>query len=145
MQATTGSTRSTAAPSRAADGQCPRCGLRGLHASADDCIDALRSKIAEMEFAKDAAREARGPRPGRPSKRGGLRNRKDGRTVILDGDQVSLAEAARRLGMHAGTLYHQIARSTGNPKAQDVDLGSIGVDVAARGGSQPQQASGGGQ
>jgi hypothetical protein len=30
-------------------GTCPRCGLRGPHANARECIDALRDKLAELE------------------------------------------------------------------------------------------------
>ena len=32
------------------DGLCRRCGLVGAHATAGECIDALRGLVAELEF-----------------------------------------------------------------------------------------------
>lgn len=77
---------------------CSRCGVLeiGQHRTPIDCIDALRSVIADLEMRSDTHAIA-------PA--GGRRERKDHRYVILDGHRLCLADAARLLGMSAAALH----------------------------------------
>ena len=111
---------------------CPRCGLRGgQHADAAECIDSLRDLVARLEFKVE--QRAGKPAPlSQPSHRGGRRERKDQRTVMLDGERLCLTEAARRLGLAASALHWRIFRRTGDAAYQNVDVRAIGADVARR-------------
>jgi hypothetical protein len=108
---------------------CPRCGLRGArHADAEECIDALRDHIARLSFKI----EQRADKPSQPTRRGGRRERKDNRFVLLDGERLTLAEAGRRLGLTASSLHFRILRRTKDAEYREVDLRAIGADVPRR-------------
>jgi len=105
---------------------CPRCGMRGdRHADAEECIDALRDHIARLSFKI----EQRADKPSQPTRRGGRRERKDNRFVLLDGDRLCLADAARRLGLSISSLHFRILRRTGTSDYGEVDLRAIRVEV----------------
>lgn len=107
---------------------CPRCGIRsaGQHENARECIDALRSVIAKMQFRCEQRTGARRP-PA--SGRGGFRNRTDARMVLLDGHRITLTEAGRRLGLSPSALHHRIVHRTGTTDYADVDLRAIQADA----------------
>jgi hypothetical protein len=132
-----------------ADGQvCESCGVRekGSHHTKEDCINALRDVIAEMEDRLDALRaiierfrllEVPELPPG---SRGGWRDRPDNRMVILDGDRISLTDAARRLGMSVWALHQRIVRRTRDPHYGEIDLRATEVDVRRSRGRKKKQA-----
>ncbi|MGO9008591.1 MAG: hypothetical protein ACLQPN_00695 [Bryobacteraceae bacterium] len=116
---------------------CSRCGLRvdGQHETPGDwacrgcpCVAALRSRIAELEFRLERTAQKRNG-PTQPEQRGGRRERKDQRVVVLDGERVCLTDAARRLGISPSALHFRIVNRTGGTEYGLVDLRSIGADV----------------
>src|SRR5437667_1267390 len=60
----------TVAPAQPKDampaGLCLRCGFQGQHLTADACIDALRSEIAQLEFRLDKPYKPRAKRQANP-------------------------------------------------------------------------------
>lgn len=106
--------------------RCRWCGLRvvGRHASPMECIDALRSRIADLEFGQEQRQK---PNDRGPSNRGGRRDRSDARMVVLDGRRVCLTEAARLIGISASALHFRILRRVRDPHYQDVDLRACGA------------------
>lgn len=109
---------------------CMRCGLQseGPHATAEDCIDALRDALARLEFEAERHAVRQHARNGADG-RGGFRKRRDARMVVLDGQRLCLTEAARRLGMSASALHFRIVRRSGTTDYSDVDLRAIQVEV----------------
>jgi len=89
----------------------------------DDCIDVLRDRIAVLEFQLMAHK--RKPAPGT---RGGYHGRRDARMVLLDGERLTLTEAARRLAMSASSLHFRILKRTGTADYTGVDLRAIHVE-----------------
>lgn len=132
------------------DGQvCPRCGLRGdgPHTAPGDrycrgcpCIDAMRARIAELEFKLErAAQKRQAPAvPIQIEQRGGRRNRPDARMVILDGEHLCLTEAARRLGISPSALHFRIANRVGAAEYGEVDLRLVEADVVRSKGTEAQ-------
>lgn len=110
---------------------CPRCGLglrgEGRHDKPTECIDALRDLVARLQFRAEARRAT----AAGPERRGGRRDRKDARMVILDGQRVCLAEAARRLGLSTSALHFRLLHRTRDPQYCDVDVRAVGADARA--------------
>ena len=105
---------------------CARCGVPGgQHVNAIACIDVLRDRIVRLEFRQESLAH-----PAQPEHRGGRRNRADNRMVVLDGDRLTLTDAARRLGITASTLHFRILNRTGNSAYRDVDVRTVGADGA---------------
>jgi hypothetical protein len=123
---------------------CLRCGLRtkGRHETPGDrlchgcpCVDALRARIADLEFRLERAAQKRvGPVPTQQEppaeRRGGRRNRKDARMVILDGERLCITEAARRLEITASTLHFRLLARTKTKDYDGVDVRAVGADGA---------------
>lgn len=118
---------------------CARCGLRteDQHARPGDrfcrgcpCVDALRARIAELEFKIERAAQT----PAAPAgtaharQRGGRRNRPDARMVILDGERLCLTEAARRLGIAPSALHFRLLSRTKSKEYDGVDIRAVGAD-----------------
>ncbi len=101
----------------------------GPHAGPDECIEALRTVIAKMEFRQEQTREKAAARPALAGCRGGWRNRPDARMVLLDGERITLTEAARRLEMSASALHFRIVRRAGTAEYSEVDLRALHVEV----------------
>ena len=104
---------------------CPRCGMPGRHADTAECIDALRGRIADLEFRQELAVDNR--RAPRAERRGGRRDRSDARMVLLDGQRLTLAQAAEKLALTEQALYFRIRRQVGT-NYRDVDLRTLGLD-----------------
>ena len=121
---------------------CARCGLRteDRHARPEDrfcrgcpCVDALRARIADLEFRLEKM-AVKPIRPEQPERRGGRRNRRDTRFVLLDGQRLCLADAARALGVTASTLHFRLVNRTHDRNyPQNADVRALGADVAKRG------------
>ena len=101
---------------------CSRCGMpgEGQHETPGgrpchgcQCVESLRATIAKLEFRLEKAVQ-KPVQPEQPDHRGGRRERKDQRMVVLDGERLCLTEAARRLGLSASTLHFRIFRRTGD-------------------------------
>ncbi len=126
---------------------CARCGLPGPHATPADCIDALRDALADLEFRIDSRRSSK---PCASAAHAGGRQTQipvrpptstwfDKRMVLLDGERLSLADAARRLGISPNALHSRIEHRTGDPHYGCVDLREIGADRARRGGRRDRK------
>jgi hypothetical protein len=96
-----------------------------------ECVESLRANIAKLEFRLEKAVQ-KAVQTEQPTRRGGRRDRRDTRWVILDGDRVTLTDAARRLGLSTSALHWRIVRRTIDPAYHDVDVRAIGADVPAR-------------
>jgi hypothetical protein len=95
------------------------------------CVESLRATIAKLEFRLEKALQ-KAVQSAQPSRRGGRRDRRDTRWVILDGDRVSLTEAARRLDLSTSALHWRVVRRTGDPAYHDVDVRAVHADQPAR-------------
>ena len=120
---------------------CRRCGVRGegQHGTPGDrwcrgcpCIDAMRARIADLEFRLERV-AAKPIRPEQPERRGGRRNRRDTRFVVLDGQRLCLADAARALGVTTSTLHFRLVNRVHDKNYQEVDVRAVGADVAKYG------------
>lgn len=80
------------------------------------------------------------PRKG-PERRGGRRDRRDARFVVLDGARLCLADAARALGISISTLHLRIVARTHDPAYAEVDIRAIGADVRKRDASHLPKAA----
>lgn len=121
---------------------CSRCGVHGegehpapggRRCSGCECVDALRAMIADLEFRLEKMMDKPAPKA---SNRGGRRNRRDARFVVLDGERLCLTDAARALGLSPSTLHLRIVARTHDPDYRDVDVRAVRADQAARGASQ---------
>lgn len=90
-----------------------------------ECIDELRNQIAVLTL-----RGTKGPQrvPGTPERRGGRRVRSDNRLVILDGQKMCVAEAARRLGITHSALNWRLVNRVGERNYGCVDVRQVGAD-----------------
>ena len=113
---------------RSAPALCARCGLPGPHSDALECIDALRDRLADLEFQIDGRRSG-----ADTARRGGRRERKDARMVILDGRRLCLTEAARELGISAVALHFRLVNRTGTADYREIDIRVVGADRPRRG------------
>jgi hypothetical protein len=113
--------RTTGAP-----GQCPRCGMQGQHANPFACIDALRDRLAVLSFEREGARNAA---PGHKETRGGRHPRHDNKFLILDGQQLCLSEAARRLDLSPSALHFRMLARTGTREYSGTDVRAVRADV----------------
>ena len=105
--------------------QCPRCGMRGRHADARECIDALRDQVAVLGLRREGAP----PAHGNPCGNGGGRfPRSDNRYVLLDGQRLILSDAARSLGLSVSALHFRITRRVGHADYGCVDVREVGAD-----------------
>jgi len=102
---------------------CPRCGLRGRHADARECIDALRDQLAVVSLRQEGA-----PAKKQWGNGGGRFPRADNRFVVLDGRRLILADAARGLGLSASALHFRITRRVGHADYGCVDVRQVGGD-----------------
>ena len=109
---------------------CGRCGMRGVHTSFDECIDALRDRIGDLEIAIDT--EKASASTGATGNRGGYRKRSDLRMLTLDGERVNLTEASRRLGLSPAALHFRIVNRLHTKDYGCVDLRAIGADQLLR-------------
>jgi len=120
---------------------CARCGLRTeeQHARPGDrfcrgcpCVDALRARVAELEFKLErAAQRPAAPAGAAPTRqRGGRRERKDQRMVVLDGERLCLTDAARRLEITASTLHFRLLARTKTKDYDGVDVRAVGAHIA---------------
>ncbi len=112
--------RTTGAP-----GQCPRCGMQGQHANPFACIDALRDRLAVLSFEREGKRNA----PGHKETRGGRHPRRDNKFLILDGQQLCLSEAARRLDLSPSALHFRMLARTGTRDYSGTDVRAVRADV----------------
>ncbi|MGE5647384.1 MAG: hypothetical protein ACM336_16500 [Acidobacteriota bacterium] len=121
---------------------CARCGLPGPHATPAECIDALRDRIADLEFRIDSRRSSK---PCASAARAGGRQAQipvrpptstwfDRRMVMLDRERLSLTDAARRLGISPDALHFRLLNRTGTADYRDVDVRVVGADRAKRAG-----------
>jgi hypothetical protein len=113
------------APIAARGTQCPRCGMRGRHADARECIDALRDQVAVLGLRQEGAPPARLEPVGNG---GGRFPRADNRFVLLDGRHLILADAARSLGLSVSALHFRIARRVGHADYGCIDVREVGAD-----------------
>ncbi len=119
---------------------CPRCRLPGRHAGPDECIEALRDRIACLQFHKEAVHEKVAADGVAAERRGGRRERRDNRFVLLGGERVTLTEAGRRLNISPGALVSRIRNRIGDADYSGIDLDVIGADRAA-GGAATREAA----
>jgi hypothetical protein len=119
---------------------CRRCGLdgEGEHTAPGDrqcrgcgCIDRLRAMVADLEFRIERmARKAAKQPTQKVERRGGRRDRSDTRFVVLDGQRLCLADAARALGVTTSTLHFRLVNRVQDKNYQEVDVRAVGADVA---------------
>lgn len=102
---------------------CVRCGTAGPHARTADCIDALRDLTASVSIRAPQRTSTR------RSNRGGRRDRRDNRFVVLNGERLNLTEAALRLGLSASALHWRIVSRVGDPDYRETDLDAIRVHI----------------
>ena len=95
------------------------------HTTPQACIDALRSALARYEI-QDSPR--RGPRSEHFAG-GEIKTtvKYHSLTVLLDGDEIPLPDAAARLGVGATALYHRIYRN-GRAGCGTPDIRKLGAD-----------------
>jgi hypothetical protein len=100
---------------------CTMCGVRqsGQHRTPFECIVALREVIAVYEFRIEQLLQKKLDR--------GRTKRSNNRFVTLDGERMTLSEAARALGMSAPALFGRIIRRLGEV-VEDIDLRELGID-----------------
>lgn len=137
---------------------CLRCGLRGEHDTPGDwscrgceCVDALRARVADLEFRLERkaqrrmvspaqpAQDASSEQPPKTERRGGRRDRKDARMVVMDGERLCLTDAARKLGLAPSALHFRIINRVHTSDYGEVDLRAIGADVVATPNSAHQK------
>jgi len=116
---------------QAVAGLCPRCGMKGAHRDAMQCIDALRDHIAVLEWRKDDSSRGESGRcalrtPAPP--RGGRVPRSDNRWVVLDGQRMILTDAARQLGISNVALHFRLVNRTGTTDYSGTDVRAVGAD-----------------
>jgi len=64
-----------------------------------------------------------------PGCRGGRRPRRDNKLLVLDGQEVCLAEAARRLQISAAALHCRLIARTGSRDYAGTDVRGVCADV----------------
>ncbi len=96
---------------------CPHCGVRdcGPHDTPDECIAALREVIAMLEFRIERLVQ---------------RSHTERSFVFYRGVRMSLASAARELGISPKVLYLRIRRRTGSAAIPpDLDLDALRIET----------------
>ncbi len=110
---------------------CPRCGMKGAHRDAMQCIDALRDHIAALEWRRDETPRrgtAQCAQAAAAQPRGGRVARSDNRWVVLDGQRMILTDAARELGISNVALHFRLVNRTGGNDYDGVDVRAVGAD-----------------
>ena len=97
--------------------------MQGQHANPLACIDALRDRLAVLSFEHDARQAPH------QDMRGGRHPRHDNKFLILDGQQLCLTEAARRLELSPSALHFRMLARTGSRDYAGTDVRAVRADV----------------